>query len=309
MGEIKNISIIGLGAIGCAYGSKLYDMNPKGLKVIAGGERAKRYKEKGFFINGKKYDFQYVTPEEKCQPADLIILAVKSNQLSKAIEDMRNHVGENTIILSLLNGITSEEIIGETFGMDKILYSLCVGIDANRDKNNIDFSSYGNITFGEKNNTTYSQKVEAVKEIFEKAGIPYVIPTDMMHALWWKFMINVGINQCSAVLRAKYGVFQTNVEARNLMESTMLEVVKLSEKAGVNLNNDDIKKWYEVLYNMNPNSRTSMLQDIEGGRKTEVDIFAGTVCELGEKYKVDTPVNRTLYNIIKVIENEASSNK
>ncbi|MFT8313757.1 MAG: 2-dehydropantoate 2-reductase [Clostridium sp.] len=304
MGKIKNISLIGLGAIGCAYGSKLYDMDPEAVKIIAGGERVKRYREDGFFINGKKYNFQYVTPEEKCQPADLIIITVKSNQLHKAIEDIKNHVGENTIILSLLNGITSEEIIGSTFGMDKILYSLCVAIDANRDGNNINFSSYGNITFGEKNNTNYSQRVVAVKELFEKAGIPYVIPEDMLHALWWKFMINVSINQCSAVLKAKYGVFQSNTEARNLMDSAMMEVVKLSEKTGVNLNNDDIKKWYEVLYNMNPNSRTSMLQDIESGRKTEVDIFAGTVCELGNKYKVDTPVNRTLYNIIKVIENK-----
>lgn len=304
MGKIKNISLIGLGAIGCAYGSKIYDMNPEAIKVIAGGERAKRYREAGFFINGKKYNFKYVTPEEKCEPADLIIVAVKSNQLHKAIEDIKNHVGENTIILSLLNGITSEEIIGSVFGMDKMLYSLCVAIDANRDGNNINFSSYGNITFGEKNNTNYSQRVVAVKEIFEKAGIPYVIPEDMLHALWWKFMINVSINQCSAVLRAKYGVFQSNTEARNLMDSAMMEVVKLSEKTGVNLNNEDIKKWYEVLYNMNPNSRTSMLQDVESGRKTEVDMFAGTVCELGNKYKLDTPVNRTLYNIIKVIENK-----
>lgn len=304
MGKIENISLIGLGAIGCAYGSKLYDMNPKAVKVIAGGERAKRYREDGFFINGKKYNFQYVTPEEKCEPADLIIVAVKSNQLHKAIEDIKNHVGQNTIILSLLNGITSEEIIGRVFGMDKMLYSLCVAIDANRDGNNINFSSYGNITFGEKNNTIYSQRVLSVKELFEKAGIPYVIPEDMLHALWWKFMINVSINQCSAVLKAKYGVFQSNTEARNLMDSTMMEVVKLSEKTGVNLNNEDIKKWYEVLYNMNPNSRTSMLQDIESGRKTEVDMFAGTVCELGNKYKLDTPVNRTLYNIIKVIENK-----
>lgn len=309
MEEIKNISIIGLGAIGCAYGSKIYDMNPKGVKVIAGGERAKRYREQGFYINGKKYDFQYAAPEEKCEPADLIILAVKSYQLPNAIEDMKNHVGENTIILSLLNGITSEEIIGKTYGMNKILYSLCVGIDGNRDKNNINFSSYGNITFGEKNNTVLSEKVKAVKQVLEKAGIPYVIPKDMMHAQWWKFMINVGINQCSAVLRANYGVFQTNVEARNLLESTILEVVKLSEKTGVNLNNTDIKKWYEVLYSMNPSSKTSMLQDIESGRRTEVDMFSGTVCKLGEKYKMDTPVNRTLYNIIKVMENMASLNK
>lgn len=300
--KIKNVSLIGLGAIGCAYGSKIYDMNPDAIKIIAGSERSKRYKENGFFINGKRYDFKYVTPEQKCEPADLIIIAVKSNQLEEAMEDIKNHVGENTVILSLLNGITSEEIVGKKFGMDKMLYSLCVGIDGNRDKNNIRFSSCGNITFGEKKNVSYSERVKAVKDLFEEADIPYEIPEDMMHALWWKFMINVSINQCSAVLRAKYGVFQTNVEARNLMDSAMMEVIKLSEKIGVNLNNDDVKRWYEVLYSMDPDSRTSMLQDIEGFRETEVEMFAGTICKLGEKYKVDTPVNRTLYNIIKVIE-------
>lgn len=302
MMKIKKVSLIGLGAIGCAYGSRIYDMNPDSIKIIAGGERIKRYRENGFFINGKKYDFKYVTPEEKCEPADLILIAVKSNQLLEAMEDIKNHVGENTIILSLLNGITSEEIVGKKFGMDKMLYSLCVGIDGNRDKNNIKFSSCGNITFGEKKNVNYSERVKAVKDLFEEADIPYEIPEDMMHALWWKFMINVSINQSSAVLRAKYGVFQTNVEARNLMDSAMMEVIKLSEKVGVNLNNDDVKRWYEVLYSMNPDSRTSMLQDIESCRETEVEMFAGTICKLGEKYKVDTPVNRTLYSIIKVIE-------
>lgn len=63
---------------------------------------------------------------------------------------MRNHVGENTIIISLMNGITSEEIIGKEYGMDKMLYALCIGIDGNRKENNISFSNIGNITFGEK---------------------------------------------------------------------------------------------------------------------------------------------------------------
>lgn len=302
MNNLKNILIVGVGAIGGVYGSKLYDMDPEGIKVIAGGERAERYKENGFLINGKHYGFTYVAPEENCQPADLIIVSVKAHQLTDAIRDMKNHVGDNTIILSLLNGITSEEIIGKEFGMDKVLYGMCVSIDANRIDNKISFTNHGNINFGEKINKEYSPKVRAVKELFDRAGINYTIPEDMMRALWWKFMINIGINQCSAVLRARYNVFQTMVEAKEFMESTMWEVIRLSQKIGINLNKEDIAKWYEILYSLNPNSRTSMLEDIECGRKTEIEIFAGTVCELGEKYGVDTPVNKMLLNMIKVIE-------
>lgn len=301
MRAIKNISAIGLGAVGCTYYSKLYDFNPDGIKIIAGGERALRYKRDGFIINGKRYDFTYVDPKEKCTPADLVIVSVKSNQLDQAIEDIKNHIGENTIILSLLNGITSEKIIGEHFGMDKMLYSFCAG-DSNRDGNKVNFSDVCNINFGEKKNDIYSEKVRAVKDIFDKSKIKYNIPVDMMHALWRKFMVNVGINQTSAILKVTYDSFKSSTHAMKLMEAAMSEVIKLSEKAGINLNEDDLAEWYKRLDSINPKSRTSMCQDIIYGRKTEVDIFAGTVCKLGEKYGLDTPVNRVFLNIIKAIE-------
>ncbi|MBV4418956.1 2-dehydropantoate 2-reductase [Clostridium tyrobutyricum] len=302
MKVIKNISAIGMGAIGCAYMSKIHALNPNGLKVIADNKRIERYKRDGFIINDKRYDFGYITPEEKCEPDDLIFISVKSNQLNQAVLDIKNHVGKNTIIMSLMNGITSEEIIGKEYGMDKMLYALCIGIDGNRDGNNITFSTLGNITFGEKLNEQYSPKVESVKELFDRAKIPYEIPEDMMHAMWYKFMINVGINQTSAAVRGTYGIFQQMNEAKKFMESAMMEVVRLSQKIGANLTGNDIKRWYKVLDTMAPDSKTSMCQDITYGRKTEVDIFAGTVCKLGEKYGVDTPVNRTLLNIIKILE-------
>lgn len=304
MEKIQKVTVVGLGALGCAYAGKLYDMNPDGLKIIANEQRAKRYKAEGFFINGKRYDFTYVSPTEQGEPADLIIVIVKAHQLSQAIADIKNQVGPNTVILSLLNGITSEEIIGKEYGMDKILYAVSYGLTANREGNHIQFPSYGNIAFGEKTNHEYSEKVKTVQDLFVRAGIPYSIPENMLHSLWWKFMFNVGINQCSAVTRGRFGVFQTVDSAKKLLTSAMREVVLLSEKAGVNLTNADIEKWYEILHSLDPNSRTSMLEDIECGRKTEVEIFGGTVCELGEKYGIDTPVNRTLLNIIRVIESQ-----
>ncbi|MBR9648387.1 ketopantoate reductase family protein [Clostridium tyrobutyricum] len=299
---IKNISVIGMGAIGCAYMSKIHAFNPTVLKVIADNKRIERYKRDGFIINDKRYDFEYITPEEKCEPADLIFISVKSNQLDQAILDIKNHVGKNTIIMSLMNGITSEEIIGKEYGMDKMLYALCIGIDGNHTGNNISFSNLGNITFGEKINKQYSQKVKSVKELFDRARIPYEIPEDMMHAMWYKFMINVGINQTSAAVRGTYGLFQQIDEAKEFMESAMMEVVRLSQRIGVNLTENDIEQWHKVLDTMAPDSKTSMCQDITYGRKTEVDIFAGTVCKLGEEYRIDTPVNRTLLNIIKILE-------
>ena len=115
-------------------------------------------------------------------------------------------------------------------------------------------------------------------------------------------MINVGINQTSAVLRQPFLAFQTSDEARNLMESSMREVISLSEKVKVNLTEEDINRFNEILMGMNPEGKTSMLQDVEAGRKTEVEMFAGKVISLGKQYNVPTPVNQRLFDLIREIE-------
>jgi 2-dehydropantoate 2-reductase len=191
--------------------------------------------------------------------------------------------------------------------MEKVLYAVSVGIDALREGNRVNYANQGKIFFGEARNTFLTDRVKRVQILFDKAGIVYEIPPDMIHILWWKFMINVGINQASAVLRAPFSVFQTSQEARNLMESAMQEVVMLSEKAGVNLSGEDIEKFNKILMDINPRGKTSMLQDIEAGRKTEVEMFAGKVIELGRQLGVPTPVNQKLFDSIKKIEAENDS--
>jgi 2-dehydropantoate 2-reductase len=302
MKPIRNVYLAGLGAVGGAYGSKLYEMDPHCIKIIADKQRIERYLKNGIVINGKAYPFEYIQPEEASNTADLIIVAVKQHHLDQVIKDIRHFIGTDTIILSLLNGITSEEILGKEYGMEKILYSFCVGTDSVREETKIQFSSIGKIVFGEKTNYTISPKVAAVKELFEAAKIPYSIPDNMMRELWWKFMVNVGINQISAILKAPYGIFQNVKEAKELMDAASKEVIELSVKAGINLCEDDIMAFTKILQTLSPNGKTSMLQDVEAGRKTEVEIFAGAVIELGRKYGIATPVNEMLFRMIRTIE-------
>jgi 2-dehydropantoate 2-reductase len=124
----------------------------------------------------------------------------------------------------------------------------------------------------------------------------------MIRILWWKFMINVGINQASAALKAPYGEFQQQGAARDLMESAMREVVALARASGVHLSDADIDDWYTILPTLSPLGKTSMLQDVEGGRKTEVEMFAGEVIEMGERLGIPTPVNERLFQTITQIE-------
>ena len=300
--SIETISIIGAGALGAAYGALLYDMDSRCVSFVAGGNRFERLRKEGLIVNGKRYFIPVILPEDLSAPADLIIVAVKYHHLDEAIQDMRNRVGAETAIISVMNGIESEERIGAVYGMKNVLYAVSVGIDALREGKCENYSNQGKIFFGEARNASLTDRVKRIQALFDKAGIIYETPTDMMRVMWWKFMINVGINQASALLRAPFLVFQTSEEARNLMESAMREVITLSEKAQVNLTHEDIKRFSEILLGLNPQGKTSMLQDVEARRKTEVEMLAGKVIALGREYNVPTPVNQRLFDLIKEIE-------
>jgi 2-dehydropantoate 2-reductase len=156
--------------------------------------------------------------------------------------------------------------------------------------------------FGEAGNLSISERVKKVQTLFDRADIAYEIPEDMIRNLWWKFMINVGINQVSAVLRAPFSVFHQSTYACELMELAMREVMDIARMAGVNLYEEDIKNWYAFMSRLSPAGKTSMLQDVEAKRKTEVEMFAGKIIELGKKYSVPTPGNSVLFTAIKAIE-------
>lgn len=304
MEKIRSILMVGVGAVGSAVAQKLHDLEPGLVRVLAEGERAARYRAQGFLINGRRYDLPVSEPQAADAPADLIIVAVKQYHLEAAIAEMRPFVGAQTVILSLMNGISSEAMLGEAFGSEKVLYGLVIGIDGNRSGNQVRFNSAGTIHFGEADNTVWSGPVTAVAWLFETAGVAFQVPADMLHALWYKFMMNVGINQASASLLAPYGVFQRVPEAEELVEAAMREVIAIANSRKIPLSEQDILRWRKVLAGMPPDSNTSMVDDLLNGRQTELDMLAGTVIRLGRECGLPTPVNETLYRLIRTRERE-----
>ncbi|HEY3424241.1 MAG TPA: 2-dehydropantoate 2-reductase N-terminal domain-containing protein, partial [Negativicutes bacterium] len=179
MREIKKVAIVGLGAIGGIYALKIHEFDPQCLQVILDQGRYEKYVEDGIAINGKRYAFNYVLPGSNTEKVDLIFIATKSNGLQEAIEIIEGFVGPDTIIISLLNGISSETTISEKFGRDKILYSLFIGHISTKVDNAVTHDGVGTIVFGEADNTVISEKTAAVRDFFDKAGIDYKIPPDM----------------------------------------------------------------------------------------------------------------------------------
>lgn len=303
MPKINKALIAGAGAIGAAIASRIFDVDPDAVALAASGERKQRYLRDGFIVNGKRYDFR-LADSTMAEPYDLIILAVKNYDLESAIEEIRPFFGENTTILSLLNGITSEQILRAEFGKDAVPLAFIIGIDALRAGNRIDFPRPGEIRFGDEKNDPDNLRpaIAEIADFLKSHNVPYSIPGDMVRAMWYKFMMNVGLNQWSAVLRAPYGVFQKNVIARDLVRETMEEVVALGAKLGVAISAADIDSLFAILDTLGAEGKTSMLQDVEAHRKTEVDAFAKVVVDEASRLGIPVPANAMLSRMISCIE-------
>lgn len=298
------VCVIGPGAMGSFYYWKFQQAGFDQTALLAGGERAKRLLDNGVRINGHTVPAQVVAPEDTGYQADLILVAVKYHHLDQVVADMENLTAENTLILSVMNGIDSEEILARTFGWDKVLYAIALGIDAQREPDQVRVTNEGTIYFGEQRNEQFTPRVKRVEELFTAAGIAYKIPEDMIRVMWWKYMINVGVNQVSAVLRAPFGTFQKSEEAKDLMQEAMQEVIKVAAAKGIQLGAEDIQSWLQVMDTLDPEGRTSMCQDVMAGRKTEVEMFAGTLLTMGRNLSIPTPLNRYLFRFLRAIEQD-----
>jgi len=299
MKEIKTVAMIGMGNLGIAYGNHLSKRMPKeDLRIIADQSRIERYEKDSIYCNGERCDFHYVTPETAMEPADLILIMVKFQNLAEAIGAIKNQVGKDTLILSALNGISSEGMVGKAYGMDKVLYCVAQGMDVIKIGNRLTFDHMGMLCFGDGEAGAISDKTRTVETFFKKTELPHEVETDMMKRLWGKFMMNVGVNQTAAVYRCNYGGLQEEGPARNTMIAAMREVIPLSEKVGLPLTEEDLAYWLKVLGSLRPEGKPSMQQDMEAGKTTEVELFSGTVMEQGRKFGISTPVNESLYQKI-----------
>lgn len=304
MKKIEKVTLIGLGAMGVFFAPRMSEELGAGFRILAEGARKDRLEQKGVTVNGINYRFPIITPELADDPADLVIIAVKGYDLPKAIEDIRNQVGPDTIILSVLNGVESEKQIAEAFGWEHMLYSYMRASIALKD-GKADFNpELGVVHFGEEANDpeNLSEKVLAVKEIFDRCNIKNKVDADMLKGIWFKFMCNVSENLTCAMFGIPFGAFSVSDDANYFREKAMWEVVHVANKLGIAIGQNEVDRENHSLGRIPYQNKPSTLQDLDAGKHTEVDMFAGTVVRLGKELGVETPVCEMFLHGIRLIE-------
>lgn len=297
----ETVAWIGAGALGVMYGWEMTKaLGPARVFFAVDDARAAAYRHRTFTCNGQPCCLRFETPAH-ARPVTLAVFATKSTGLAAAIETMRPFVGPDTILLSVLNGISSEEALCAAFGSAHVLYAVAQGTDAGRVGGAVEYSDAGCILLGSREGAR-TPDVETAARLLGAGRVPHRVCGDILQRQWSKLMLNVGLNQACAVYDVPYGGICVPGEARDTMLAAMREVQAVAACEGIALTDADIDAWMAMTETLRPEGMPSMRQDTLAGRPTEVELFAGTVRRLGRKHGVPTPVNDRLYERIAAIE-------
>ncbi len=299
--EIRTVAIVGMGALGLLYGEAICKACGRdAVRFVMDSERLARHKQDKYTINGKLQDFA-LQPAETAQPVDLVLVATKFSGLEQAMDEMCKLVGEETVIISVLNGITSEERLIARFGAQHVLHCVALGMDAVREGTSLTYQHQGMLKIGCVDKAL-EPKLDAVCAFLERCRLQYVREEDILHALWAKLLLNVGINQTCMVYETNYGGALADDAARTAMFAAMHEVIDVARCEGVSLTEDDFADCIKVISGLAHEGMPSMRQDALAKRPSEVELFAGTILRLAAKHGVAAPANQRYYDKIKEIE-------
>lgn len=302
------IAIIGSGGVGGYFGGK---MAHAGFDVtfFARGEHLKAIQTNGLTIKSIDGNFKVNAPKATDQIknigfADLIIIAVKAWQLKELAIELKSIVHDKTLIIPLLNGILAIDELKEQINEQNLIGGLCRIISKIESPGVINHMGITpTIVFGEISNTK-TERLLAIKEVFDTSGIKSNIANDIQAELWKKF-IAICVSGLLAVTKTTYGELRVLKETRQMMIELLNEVYELSKAIGIKIEAGFLDKTISFIDSFNYNATSSLTRDVWEGKPSEIEYQNGTVVRLGEKYGIPTPINRFVYNCILPMEIKA----
>lgn len=305
--DIKT-AIIGPGAMGQLLASHLYGVCPSLLLIDHNVQRAETFNKKGIKIirDGEDTPSVFMTEVSACPEEagimDWIVIFVKSYKTEEILHTVKAMSGGNTMILSLQNGIGQEEILKREVPAERIV----LGITAHGAaiyKDCVKHSGKGMTFIGpleHENEKTFNLCAEFA-EILNKAGWETRAVRDIAPYRWKKLIANCAINALTAITGVKNGELARDEELRHIMLLAAEEAWHTARASGIDVDTslDETLDFVKDICIRTAENRSSMLQDVTAGRRTEIDYINKTVTVKARENGVNVPVNETLTAIIK----------
>ena len=299
---MKQIMMVGAGSVGGFFGAHLAKNNPN-VSFLLRPRTLEAVKRNGLTIKSAKGNFT-VHPPAASDPRqlatpDLIILAVKAYDLDEVMTQLEPVLTERTVILTLQNGIDTEDRIISRLHRDCVVGGVAFIYSKIVEPGVIEHYKRGGVAIGELMGHK-SERVSQITDIFKQAGISCQLSEDIRKSKWEKMCWNCVFNPLTVVIDDKVAKALDHPEMAGVIRQIVGEVAAVSAAVKVPLAPDmaeKVVKWTQELRDIH----TSMYDDWKGKRPTEIDYLNGYIVRVGRELGIPTPVNEALTAMVKTI--------
>lgn len=304
--DVLKVGVVGAGAMGSLFGGYLCAGGHDVWLIDTWAEHVQAIGQRGLVIVEPSGEERVVRPRAAGAPAaagpcDLVLVFVKSYHTEAAAASLGPLLQPNTVVLTLQNGLGNVDVLARHVPRRHLMAGT-TGHGANvLGPGRIHHAGVGATVIGELDGTV-SARVQRLVDAFNAAGLPCSSSSNVLGVLWGKLLVNVAINPLTAILRVRNGRLLELPEALEIMRSAVEEGVAVARRAGVEIPIADPWAHVQEVARLTAANRSSMLQDIEARRRTEIDVISGAVAREAERVGMTVPVNRTLAALVKCLE-------
>ena len=292
------ILIVGTGAMACLFASRLAAAGVQVTMLDTWVEGLDALRLHGVRLVGADGTEQAFPVQAGSEPAEFVgmrfaLVLVKSWQTERAAQQLAVCLASDGLALTLQNGLGNREILVQALGDDRVALGVTTLGATLIGPGLVQPGGEGTISTGTH------PRLPPLTKMLQQAGIPVEVLPEVSDLLWSKLVINAAINPLTALLHIPNGELLTRPSARLLMRTAAREAAEVAAAIGRNLTFSDPVAATEAVANRTARNNSSMLQDVQRGAPTEIDAICGEIVAAGERCGIPTPVNRTLWLLIK----------
>ncbi|AWI12450.1 2-dehydropantoate 2-reductase [Caldibacillus thermoamylovorans] len=297
--------VVGAGAVGGYFGGRLLEKGADVTFLVREG-RMRNLQEKGLVIHSD-YGSATLSPKtvitgEEVESYDVILLSTKAYQLDNAIDDVRPYVGENTMVIPLLNGMTHYNKLDEQFGKEKVIGGLCY-IEATLDSEGavIQKGPLHMLVYGERSGQE-SERIIKLAVALKGTKADFQLSSTIIEDLWHKYLFIATMSGITTLMRAPIGPICNHPSGMETIKQLTKEIIDVMNVAGAPISNELETIQMEKIANLAPEMKSSMQRDMEKGLPVEADHLHGYLLEIAKTADLPVPVLEAVYANLKIYE-------
>jgi 2-dehydropantoate 2-reductase len=295
------IAVMGAGAVGGYFGGLLSNQG-EDVILIARGAHGDAIAKNGLQVDSHWGNFNVKVPvtddPSTVGEVDMILHCIKLYSNAESFPTMKRMIGENTIILTIQNGATAGQILGEAFGDEHVLQGATYIETGIAGPGHINQSgSTAMIEFGEGDGST-TERTEAVRKLFDREGMQVAVSSNIVETLWAK-MVSVGsIGSVMAASRASFVEILASPHGEHTVRTVMEEIVAVGQSQGVRFPPRCVETKMNDAIGEAEETQASLQYDLDNGKPLELDDILGAVVRIGREADIPVPASAALVTVL-----------